>query len=229
MTHRVSIRRLLLALGAGLVAVAFSGCATRAVSYKTRPELPAKLQQWRTIVVAPPDVEVREISAGGVAEKRDDWSQQVAANLRDAVAAATGFPAVRFTSSTPQEEIADVRALMRLITLNHVSYLFAQEQLSSSNRPLTYSLGRISPIVGPWNPDAVLFLFARDAYSSAGRKTLVALGFANPAPAVASAMLVARDGTVHWFNYHFAPNTDLREPAGAAALAQALLEGLPRK
>ncbi len=222
-------RRSITLLGVLLVAVILSGCATAPVSYKARPEAAAKVRELRRIVVAPPDVEVREISAGGVPEKRDDWSQQVANNLTSALVAATGFTAAPAAAAAPKDELDEVRALARLVSVNHVSFLFAPEQLSSAKRPLTYSLGAIDALADAWEADAVLFVFARDAYSSAGRKALVALGFALPAPAIASAMLVERNGQVQWFNYHFAQNIDLRESAGAATLTTGLLEGLPRR
>ncbi len=224
------INRRTIALVSGLLlAGILSGCVTPPVSYKTRPEAAAKIRELRRIVVAPPDVEVREISAGGVSERRDDWSRQVAANLTTALVAATGYTATTAPDAAPKDELAEVRALVRLVSLNHVSFLFAPEQLSSSARPLTYSLGALDALADAWQADAVLFVFARDAYSSAGRKALVALGFAQPAPAIASALLVERDGTAQWFNYHFAQNTDLRDPPGAAVIAKGLLEGLPRR
>jgi hypothetical protein len=213
---------LLVTLLAGL-----AGCVTPPPTFKTRPEAAAKLATLKRIAIAPPDVEVREISAGGVPEVRDDWTAQVATTLGGALAAASGFAPPVAPAAMSADELKEVQALIRLITVNHLTFLFGPKEFSPTERPLTYALGRIDALAdAAGGADALLFVFARDAYSSAGRKALVALGFAMPAPAVASAMLVERDGTVEWFNYHFTENTDLRTTEGARALGGELLKGL---
>jgi hypothetical protein len=227
MTNRPSFLRCILFLGALLSLPVFSGCVAPP-SYKVRPEAGARVRDYKRIVVAPPDVEVAEISAGGVTEKRDDWTSQVAANLSAALARSSRYSTPAPDAKPPAEELDEVRALTQVIAMNHVSYLFAPEQLSSARRPLTHNVGRIDGLADAWQADAVLLVSAHDAYSSAGRKTLVALGFAEPAPAIAFAMLVSRDGEVQWFNFHFTQNVDLRNPAGAQAMTAALLAGLPR-
>jgi hypothetical protein len=88
--------------------------------------------------------------------------------------------------------------------------------------------------------DALLFVFVRDSYATAGRKALAVLGvltagFTGVAiipqmgSTVASAALVERDGTVLWFNLNGAATGDLRQMPGATNTAKALLAGLPKK
>lgn len=221
--------RLLWTVVASTLVCTFSGCVSPPVTYKVRSDTAARMREFHRVIIAPPDIEVREISAGGVAEKREDWSILVAEKLTSAVAEKTAFLAASPQPAPPAEELNEVRALARLILINHASNFFAPEQVSSAHRPLTHALGSVSSLTTAWDADAVLLIVARDAYSTAGRKALVALGWAQPAPALVAAMLFDRNGDVQWLNYRFAQNIDLRETAGAQNIVRELLVGLPTR
>ena len=206
-----------------------SGCVTAPPTYKTTTDAGARVGAARRIAIAQPDVAVYETSAGGVVEKRDEWSAAARLALARAVAAQTGFepPPSTLADSAALEELTDAQALVRTIVQNHLIYLFAPDPLSSAHRPLTYQVGRIYRIADAYDADALLFIFASDSRSTGGRKALEFLGFAMPSSTFASAVLVERDGTVLWFNYHFAEPIDLRESGGASTIAGRLLAGLP--
>ena len=206
-----------------------TGCVTAPVTYKTTADATAKVPAAPRVSILPIDVEVEEISAGGVTEKRADWARTVSANLTQAIARESGYVAAPSLDSAVKEELDDIQALVRRVSQNHLNFLFGPAELSTASKPLAYELGSIERLGKACNADALLFVFARDAYSSGGRKALVALGFAIPAPALATAALVEPNGRILWFNYYFAQNVDLRESNGAATLISGLLAGLPKR
>lgn len=226
-----------------LAAVAFlSGCATPQVSYKTRATTDAKVAAFTSAQFAPLHVEVFELSAGGVREKRDDWTAQAVQLLSTAFHAESGYkvgsPTAADLDPVAVRELAEVHALLQVITVNHaVNSIAAPPGLSPAKRPLTYNVGPIDHLLDTLKTDGLLLVMVHDEYSTGGRKALMALGFITGAitgvmvvPAggttVNSAALVERDGTVLWFNYGGSQG-DLRTADGARATVKQLLAGLP--
>lgn len=218
-----------------------AGCTTPP-SHRTTADASSKLASASALGVAPPDVEVYEIPAGGVGELRDDWTRNVDDLLRTEFAAQTKFkpaPAVADLSPAAQQELAEVSSLLRAISLNQFTVIFGPRELQPANRALDYNVGRIDTLADACGSDALLFVFVRDSYASAGRKALAVLGVLTGAvtgivitptlgSTVGTAALVHRDGTVVWFNTHGAASGDLRERPGAAATARTLLAGFPK-
>lgn len=223
------------------VAALFAGCATPP-THRTHKEAAARLASTTSFGIAPPDVEVYEIATGGVSELRDDWTKQVDAHLRTELQAKTKFkpaPGIDQLNPAAQQELAEVASLLRAISLNQFMALFGPAELLPGQRPLDYNVGRIDTLADACGSDALLFVFVRDSYATAGRKALAVLGVLTGAvtgivimpelgTTVGTAALVQRDGTVVWFNSHGAASGDLREREGASATTQSLLTGLPK-
>lgn len=204
------------------------------------PDAAERLGTLGTPLIAPPKVEVFELTAGGVAEKRDDWTDQALQHVTNALTAQTGFkPHIAGTepNDAVREELQEVVAMLQTITVNHVGNLIGPKQLSSANRPLSYNVGRIDTLADALGSEVLLVVFARDEFSTGGRKALMALGVLTAAvtgvyvvPAggatLNSAALVQRDGTVLWFNYAQGGG-DVRTPEGADQSMKALLAGMP--
>ncbi|MBI2513634.1 MAG: hypothetical protein HYV96_16840 [Opitutae bacterium] len=223
-----------------LISFAFSGCATTQVSYKTLNDAPQRIAALKP-QIAPLHVDVFELSAGGVSEKRDDWSQQVTTHIAPILAEETGYRAAPIL--TPEQktaidgEMAEVVGMLQIITLNHLTNLMGPAELQPQGKPLTYNVGRIDKLLDSLGADSLLVTFVRDEYSTGGRKALMALGvlvsgvtgvYIVPRGGVTvnAAALVERDGTVVWFNYA-GSGGDMRTPEGARATAKLLLAGLP--
>lgn len=223
-----------------------SGCQVAPVTYRTHSSLASKIQELKNVQLAAPDVEVSEVSAGGVSEKRDDWTEAVGKNLLTAVSAETKctplFDHLDGAQKTQiEEELLEVQALLRAITLNQLTHGPGINQLASTTTgPMTYNVGRIDNILDAAGADSLVIVFARDSYATAGRKTLAVLGMLAGAAAgvaivpgtgtstVSSAALVERDGTVLWFNLVFSPDADLRDLDGAQDFTETLLAGFPK-
>lgn len=215
------------------VAAFFTGCVAppshRYAPRETRDQFP-------TIVILPIDVEVSELSAGGLTEKRDDWTAQVAAHLNAIVSArhayrvASPWPAGR--AAELQAELDDTRAVFRAITLNQIVHSFVPglPRVDAVQGSLVYQVGPIQALLDTQKADAALLLFVRDDYATAGRKGLVFLGAVAGLPVrggvtLASAALVTRDGRLLWMNVFGAQTGDLRTLEGAEDLVDELFQG----
>lgn len=223
-----------------LLAAALSGCNTP-TSYRVRPDAATTMAGFKVVVVDPLDAELSELSTGGVAERRDDWTKQAADNIAAAIATERGWsvPATVATehADAVRGESEEVQALLRAITLNQIMRGFSGFPVRA-DAPLTYNTGALAQHTAALGSDAVLFVFVRNSYATAGRKGLMAFSFVAAAftgvaivPMMGSdlnsAALVARDGTVLWFNSSIG-GADPRTPEGARELTKQLLAGLPK-
>jgi hypothetical protein len=238
-----SIRNLApLAAGAALLGV--TGCGTAPATYKIRADTPARVAGIQAVRAAPMDIEVDQITAGGLKEKSDDLTLLVSKNIATAVVDAHGLdPAAihpDLYSGPARAELDEVQALLRAIAANDAAPfgINVPADRARAPQPLTYQVGRIDRIANALGTDAVLFLFVRDQYSTGGRKTVMAIAMIAGAAAgvaiapamgvtVSSAALVDRDGTVLWFNELGAAGLDLRDASHAAAWAKRLMAGFP--
>lgn len=212
---------------------AFTGCTTPP---SHRHGVRESKDQFRSIVILPIDAEVSELAAGGMTEKRDDWTAQVAEHLNAVVSArhaykvAQAWPADR--STTLQAELDDVHAVFRAITLNQIvhTYIPGAPRVDAVSGTLVYQIGSIDALLDAQQADAALLLFVRDDYATAGRKGLVVLGAIAGIPVrggvtVSSAALATRDGRLLWMNLFGAQKGDLRTREGTEALVDALFTG----
>ena len=231
-----------LLLPALILLLFFTGCATAPVTYRAHTAAGERVPKLKT-VVAPLDAELSELTAGGLLEPHENWTNLAVANLSEALTAETGWTTA--TSLSPEQqmlvrsETEDVQALIRAITLNHIVSLFpVRGPFAIPEGTITYNTGPLKEHASAYGEGAVLFVFVRNSYATAGRKALLALslvgagltGVAIVPPMgtdVISAALVQTDGTILWFNYH-AAGADPRTPEGARELARQILNGLPR-
>jgi hypothetical protein len=222
-------------------AMGFTGCATAPVTYKLRESATTQIPSLRQVVVAPIDAELAELTAGGVLDPRDEWTKAAAKNISDALVAETGFtPTVALESADTRGELEEVQALLRAITVNRLSTAVpGAAMFPAAAGPLNYHTGPLRHHAASLGSDAVLFVFIRDSYATAGRKSLLALSLVGAAltgvaivpqmgSTVMSAALVDQEGQVLWFNFSLGGH-DPRQPEGARALVREILAGLPRR
>lgn len=216
----------------GLFAILLSGCVSR-TTHRTTADASARATAVHKILVLPLDVEVSELSAGGMLEKRDDWTGTVIDNLTDSVARLTPIRSVTSPAPPPADELLEVQVLYRMITVNQFLHSFyGPSVLTSVHGPLGYRLGAIDSLLAPAGADAALVVFVRDDYATGGRKAVAFVGAIAGIPVrtgvtISSAALVARDGTILWMNQQGATHGDLRTQPGADATVRKLFTGLP--
>jgi len=217
-----------------------SGCAQSTALLRDkswqRPPGPVR------VVVMPPDVQLSELTAGGLLEPKADWTERAREHVAVALEQhlqAKGATVVPY--QTPpgggEEDPADVQlvklhdAVGGAILVHKYLPVFA---LPSKGDRFDWTLGRgVDQLQVRTGADYALFVFLRDSYASSGRVALMVgaaiLGIGVPGGRqVGFASLVdLRTGDIVWFNRLINPAGDLRTPEPAAKAVENLLVQLP--
>ena len=196
-------------------------CAGCAVTYKTAPTYTANIKEIRTIAVMPPEIEVYQLTAGGVREMMDEWSQKAEGYTRQALS--------EYFSSRPRFDIkfveedwlesnqADLwrsqKALLMTVAQNILVHAYEGPNFFPTKaKNFDYTFGEeIQDLSTPVAADALLFVYGYDHESTVGRKLLSVWNFMLGAaagvtilPNTPSGMLMAlvngKTGAVEWFN-----------------------------
>ncbi len=191
----------------------------------------SRLPPEARVVLMPADIELFEISAGGVLEPRADWTANAATHMTQALErrlrsipfAEDGDPAVA--------ELERLHtAVSRAVTVHH----FGGITLPGKAGRLDWTLGAGAALLKEkTGADYALFTWVRDSYASDARKAAIMVGVLLAAvmpggsqQAHASLVELAT-GRIVWFNRVSRPGGDLRDPASARESVDALLEGFP--
>jgi hypothetical protein len=233
-------RRLRVWLAAFLLSV-LAGCTI------TQPERAADIFEGATlpsggkgplrVLLMPPDIECYELTAGGLLEPSATWTEQAKRNVAQALDELLEERRADLVTYDPAYVAAE-RAqshgqIMRLQEAVGISIL-GQEALPTKRGGFDWSLGEgVQALGADFDADYALFVFLRDSYASAGRKTMMVFGamagIAVPlGERVGFASLVDLDtGKVLWFNRLFSQTGDLRRPEPAADAVAELMTGCP--
>jgi hypothetical protein len=224
--------------GAALVAaLLLGGCAAQ--THQTITEFKRTKPQPR-ILVMPLDVELFELSAAGLPEPKDDWTEAARTHLEKTLReykAARGVVAVDYAAERVREELRDEHE-----QLVKVHGAVGKTILVTSLLPLPTKQGKLDWTLGPvaktlkdtYDADYAMFVFVRDSYSSPGRVAVIvvaaAFGVAVPGGTqIGFASLVDLDtGDIVWFNRLARGVGDLRTEPAARETVDVLLGGLPK-
>jgi hypothetical protein len=196
----------------------------------------SKVPPGANIVLMPADIELFEISAGGVSEPRADWTEiaerHVTQGLRTRKAK-LGAQVQEFGQAN-DEAIAAVLRLHRAVSEAIVVHHFGSLKLPTKEGRLDWSLGPdAAPLRERTGADYALFTWIRDAYASEARKAAMLVGALFGVPLVGGRQLAyaslvdLRSGQVVWFNRMRRMSGDLRESEAAQETLDALLAGFP--
>lgn len=191
-----------------------------------------------SVAVFPVDVELFELSAGGIPEPRADWTAGARKHMGEAFAAIAAKAGIG--SRTVSDDVADEfaeqvglhAAVARAIALHHTGPVVWR--LPSKAEQLNWSFAdAMQPVAAKTGARYGLFMWVRDSYASAGRKAMM-VGMAILGVAMTGGIQVGyaslvdlQTGQVLWFNQLARGSGDLREAAAAAETMDALLRGLP--
>jgi hypothetical protein len=201
-----------------------------------------KLPPNSVIALMPADIELFEISAGGVGEPRADWTEAATKNIMGDLRARKIKLGARATEITGEQDEA-VEALNNLhgaVSRAIVVHHFGTLKLPTKDGKLDWTLGPdVAKLREKSGADYALFTWVRDSYASAERKAMMVVGMAMALAGFggvglgggtqqAYASLVdLRTGQVVWFNLLVRGSGDLREAEPAAETLDALLTGFP--
>lgn len=233
--------RLSVAVIIGL-SIAAAGCAPTTTT--RGPQGWERVPTTARVVLMTPDVELAELTAGGVLEPNAEWTEKGKQFIVEALQTQIGARNARVAPyKLPSDAPLRQHDHQQLIKLHQavggaiLAHHYGPLKLPTKEGRFGWTLGQgVNVLREDADADYALFLFVRDSYASAGRKaamvavTVLSLGHAVMGGGVhiAFASLVdLRSGEIVWFNRLVDPNADVREAGPASAVVKKLLEDFP--
>lgn len=230
--------RLLLSCSVFFISITLIGCAQTQVRHKADHYEP---QRSVSVLLMPVDIELSALTAGGVNEVRADWTAKaeklVSKSLRSQLAQHDD-KLLDYVEPTDSDTLQEHNQIIKLHGVVGKTILI--HSLLPATEPPTkkgsfeWSLGQeVSSLREASGADYGLFVFVRDSYATAGRKSLIVasalFGLYVPGGSqVGFATLVdLRDGNVVWFNHISKQTGDLRTESAAHSAVQELIEDIP--
>lgn len=216
-----------------------AGCGTTG-----KPMMNAALSDSNTphphkVLLMPASVRVSEVSAGGVVEKVDGWSNEARDNLVKSVNALISSRHLFQTVAAPQLPEPQKTSLDEHIALYDVvagnAFLYSKSGGAAwSKRLKTFDYGigpGLSFLAQQTGADTALFLVGEDYVSSSGRKAAAFVGalFGIGIPLgfnyLTAGVVDLQTGKVLWLNYHVdRAHLDMRNPEDMQQLVNAIFE-----
>jgi hypothetical protein len=221
-----------------LIALALSACAQTQVRQKAAHFEP---QQSVSVLLMPVDIELSALTAGGLKEVRADWTATAKEHVTEAVGRQLARHGDQLLAYTEPLDNAERHQHIQIIKLHGVvgKTIMLHSLIPASVPPtrqhsFDWSLGTaVSSLRKTSGADYGLFVYLRDSYATAGRKTLIVasamFGIAVPGGSqIGFATLVdLRDGSVVWFNRIHKQTGDLRTKGAVDAAVQELIDDIP--
>ncbi|HSF21438.1 MAG TPA: hypothetical protein VLA81_05325 [Burkholderiales bacterium] len=219
----------------GLVTM-LAGC--EATVQRQATDLRREAGKTPTIVVMPLDVELAQLTAGGVAEPHAEWTEAALKHMRGALEAEARSRNVKLTYYDGERGSADDRQMsLDLVKLHRAvggSVLVHQylpgNALPSKDGKFDWSLGpSVAAISRSYEADYALFLYVRDSYATAGRvafivvAALMGAGVQGGSQVGFASVVDLKTGDIVWFNRLVRGTGDLRTPDAAAETVKTLV------
>jgi hypothetical protein len=195
-----------------------------------------------TVLLMTPDIEISELTAGGMLEPKAEWTAQARRHFVDSMRDQLAQKKVRLALyerplDDPEREKADVRLLKLHDAVGGtilVHKLLPQQALPTKDGRFDWTLGAGTRALHErTGADYAVFALVRDAHATAGRAAVMVgaalVGVAlPPARQVGFISLVdLRTGDIVWFNRLIDASGDLRTPEPARKAVKGLLDGFP--
>lgn len=219
-----------------LTIAVLSGCA--APVQRQVPELRREAGKVPAIVVMPLDVELAQLTAGGMAEPHAEWTEAAHKHMRVALETEAKARNVRLVAFEPERgEPGDRETAQTLVRLHRavggaalVHQYVEGFALPSKEGKFDWSLGpSVAAISRTHQADYALFLFVRDSYATAGRVAVIVVaavlgvGVQGGSQVGFASLVDLKTGDIVWFNRLVRPQGDLRTPEAAGETVKALV------
>ncbi len=190
----------------------------------------------KRILLIKPDIELSELTAGGLQEPRADWTQTayglVTKEIEDTLAQQS-------IQVTPLENLTNphdvqLQQLHAAVGVEILQHGIGVAKLPTKGSALDWTLGPgTQDLRTRYNADYAMFVFVRDSYSSAGRRAvmllgaMVGIGISGGTQVAYVSVVDLRTGNVVWFNRLVSEVGDLRNDKDATSFTTSLLKGNP--
>ena len=224
-----------------IIALTLTGCAQSTLKHaeKVPPSLSGK-----RVLLMPPDIELSELTVGGMLEPKADWTdlaqKHVASALqREMDRRKTALSQYQQGGQNPSKEekynqIIKLHEAVGNAILLH-KYGIGLLALPSKKDKFDWGMGEgVNILREDFGADYGLFIFFRDSYASAGRKTMMVVaavaGISVPLGRQQGfvSLVDLRTGDIVWFNHQVRGTGDLREGEAALQSIQNLLADFPQ-
>ncbi len=212
-------------------------CACDAASPRIAVSTTISWSGEKRVVLATPDIELSELTAGGVNAPRADWTGSAIAftrkNVTDTLAARGVLVVEANTGADAREsQIVKLNSAVGQAILLHLYY--SPIKLPQKGDALDWTLGPgVAVLREKYGGDYALFIHIRDSYSSTGRQALMGVSALLLIPVPGgfqsgfASLVDLRTGRIVWFNRLLSVNGDLRNSDDARDTVGELLQGLP--
>jgi len=220
-----------------------SGCVPK--TYRKHLKFNTNCKLINSYCLIKPDVEISEVSAGGVKEIRDDWCAEGLENVVNSLQKTLAQKKVDykriFVDSDFKKEIEDIRTLYRAVSLSIRLHAIGSgpHVFPEKAKSFDYSIGSIDPIVDRYDCDALIVVYGTDEISTGGRKALMALSTIASAftgvvivprggMATVNFALIDSSGNILWYNSRSEGGYDLRNQESAQKLIDNVVAEYPK-
>ncbi|GAA0390440.1 hypothetical protein GCM10009093_16320 [Brevundimonas terrae] len=229
------MKRLLIAAACLMMAACTTTAVRKAETVRT-PEAGA------TILIVEPRIQLGMLTAGGVTEPREEWSQQARQYVLRHVQNSMVQDSHKFVVGNVDDlmegrlgQVVRVNEAVIEAIIAHEYNGYAGAKLATKKDDFEWTIGDGSELVGQhFGADYALFISGNGTYASGGRVAafVVASAFGVGIPLgqqqVMASLVDLKTGQVMWVNYAVAgPGADMREDAGAQSLVESLLKDAP--
>ena len=193
------------------------------------------------VLIMQPDVEVSELTVGGLLEPNAAWTAAAERNIDRALETVLAQQGANWVHLNPNGKLIRTPAVSQLVKLHGAvgaSILFhgypGGVPLPNKGGRFDWTLGKDAAILGKaYKADYALFVFFRDSFSSDARVALnvltaiVGAGVRGGQQVGFASLVDLRSGKIVWFNIMARGTGDLREAEAAVDASQVLLAELP--
>ena len=237
--HGLLITRRASLLALALVGIVAAGC-TETRAFRSSPEFVAPSGPLRVLLM-PPDIEVSELTAGGLSEPKAEWTEAAKNHVTqalDGLLRARNTELVRY--DPPAQGSPTERLHNQLIKLHDavggaiLMHKYVGFELPTKKDTFDWSLGNgVNAFREEYQANYALFVFLRDSYSSSGRVAVMAVaalfgvGVRGGVQIGFASLVDCQSGDVVWFNQLISGVGDLRTPGPARKAVERLLADFP--
>lgn len=230
--------------GAALACLALGLAACTQTKSFVHDQVPPRPADGVEVLLLEPDIELSEISVGGIAFPKADWTERGRANVNAALVQIMEKKNARLVSyegpadappEHPYNQILKLHEAVGSEILNHKYSRNALLVLPTKKDRFDWTLGpEVQQLREVYDADYALFVYFRDSFATGGRVAMMVVvgaltGLVVPGGfQVGYASLVdLESGDILWFNVLFSEVGDLRDPTDAAKATEDLLDQLP--
>ena len=206
------------------------------------PELDAYIKDVKIIGLVPPDVKLYELETNGTRTFREDWSKEGRENISKALTE-------NFKEKTTETRLLKIESQdFGLTEALQARYRRVSADIDVDKKNFHYSIGDVEDVLKKYSVDALIFVYATDELSTAGKKTkgfmtkwanimigsLAGTGGVGPLTepregiTIITIGLIDKSGMILWYRGMQSEGAyDLRDPKSAAKFIKMSLSDFP--